>query len=206
MNHPMPTWRRRLLRTIALLEAGKPDHITCLLPMDTLSATPAQRLNFLRHLLTLTMAEAKADPDGHAMTPSLIAAGLAMAPEVPRPISLKERHQARAFAHRLWDLQPGFKRIWVHAGRRKGKDGRLLMLEDFLHAIYDVHPFRRPDDGWDDRYWKEDVAIGPRRYGFYKVTARYISRWDNLRFRLDRHSIPRIRMVIDWWDSALTAL
>jgi len=142
-------------------------------------ADTARSLAFLRHLLAVTLEEARADPDGHPQAPELLAEALGMALISPRPIPLTERPAARALVLRFQVLQPGSKRIWVHASRRRGRDARLLLCECFLAAIYRT---RGADDPWYDAHWDGAVILGPELWGFYRVGAHFIARWDDLRF------------------------
>src|SRR3954463_7845937 len=40
---------------------------------------------------------------------------------------------------------------------------------------------------------------------FYRTSAHFMAGWDNLRYRVDAASAPRLRTIIDWWDTALAA-
>ena len=193
----MPTWRRRLLRAIATVEAGGHDQITCLLPMNALRADPARCLAYLRHLVEVTLAEAKADPSGHPEAASVLAEALSLAPVSPRPIPLAERRAARELVFRLHSLQPDSKRIWIHASRHKRTDARLLLCECFLAAVYRTWG---ADDPWHDAHWDEAAVWAPDQWGFYRTGAHFIACWDNLRFRVDASSAPRLRAIVDWWD------
>lgn len=197
----MPTWRRRLLRAIAIVEAGGRDQITCLLPMNALLAEPARSLAYLRHLVEVTLAEAKADPSGHPEAAELLAETLALLPASPRPLLIQECHDAIRLILRLESLQPGSKRIWIHAWRRTGADARLLLCECALTAIYGT------DGPFFDKAPSPDTVV-PMKLGqraFYLTSAHFIARWDNLRFRVDATSAPRLRAIIDWWDGECAA-
>jgi hypothetical protein len=193
----MPTWRRRLLRTVATVEAGGHDQITCLLPMNALLADPARCLAYLHHLVEVTLEEAKAGPSGHPEAAELLAETSALLPASPRPLLIQECHDAIRLILRLESLQPGSKRIWIHARRRTGADARLLMCECALTAIYGT------DGPFFEAAPSPDTVV-PMKLGqraFYLTSAYFIARWDNLRFRVDATSAPRLRAIIDWWDA-----
>ena len=199
----MPTWRRRLLRAIATIEAGGQDQVTCLLPMNALQEEPYRRLAYLRHLVELTLEEAKADPSGHPLAPQLLAEALSLAPVLPRPLILGEWQGARDLFFRLRSLQPGTKRIWVHATRRKGQDARLLLCECFLTAVYGT---RGDDNPSHVSQWDENTMQILKHWAFYRTSAYFIARWDNLRFRVESTSAPRLRAILDWWDEELAEM
>lgn len=199
----MPAWRHRLLRAIITVEAGGYDQITCLLPMNALLRADAEHsLAYLRHLVEVTLEEAKADLSGHPQAPGLLAEALSLAPVSPRPIPSAERQAAKELILCLHSLQPGGKRIGIHASRRKGTDARLLLCECFLAAVYRTWG---ADDPWHDAHWDEAAVRGPDQWGFYRTNAHFIARWDNLRFRVDASSAPRLRAIIGWWDAEMAA-
>ena len=171
----MPSWRRRLLRAIITVEAGGVDQITCLLPMNALLKDAQLSHAYLRHLVELALAEATTDSTGHPLAPQLLAEALALSSGMPRSAPPSERKAAYALIARLESLQPGLKRISIHATRRAGKDSRLLLCEYFLEAIYSG---------------EKTAAGAPRQYYFYQTSAQFISRWDNLRYRVDATSAP----------------
>lgn len=199
----MPSWRRRLLRAIDTVEAGGREQITCLLPMNALLADAERCHAYLRYLMEATLAEAKVDPHGHPLAPQLLAEALAMAPPLPRPIPRIERQAASVLIKRFRDVQPGYKRISIHATRRAGADARLLLGERYLAAVYRIWGW---DDPWGDARWDEAATRAPDQLGFYLTSAHFIARWDKLRYRVDSTSVPRLRMIIDWWDVSLSTL
>ncbi|MDR3592456.1 MAG: hypothetical protein P4N41_22590 [Negativicutes bacterium] len=190
----MPTWRRRLLRAIATVEAGGRDQITCLLPMNALLADSTRCLAYLRHLVALTIKEAEADPSGHPEAQGLLAEALSLAPVSPRPIPLVEWQAAQRLMLRLKSRQPGSRRIGIHARRPQGADARLLLCQCFLMAVYGLHDHR------GDAPWNAAVVRIPKQWGFYRASAYFIARWDDLRFHVDATSAPRLRAIVDWWD------
>jgi hypothetical protein len=186
----MPSWRRRLLRAITTVEAGGVDQISCLLPMNGLRTDARLSHAYLRHLMELTLADAMADPAGHPLAPQLLTEALALASGLPRQASASEWRAAFALLERLRGLQPGMKRISIHATRRAGRDSRLLLCECFLNAVYDGD---------------KTVTGSPNQYFFYRTSAHFIARWDDLRYRVDASSAPRLKAIADWWDTALAA-
>jgi hypothetical protein len=131
-----PPWRRRLLRAIATVEAGGVDQITCLLPMNALLSDARLSHAYLRRLIELTLTDAMADPAGHPHAPRLLSEALALASGLPRQASASEWRAVFTLLERLRGLQPGMKRISIHATRRAGRDSRLLLCECFLNAVY----------------------------------------------------------------------
>lgn len=131
----MPTWRRRLLKAIDVAGSGGTEQVTCLLPMNALLETdPGRCRAYLRHLMELTLEEAKADPSGHPVAVQVLTEALALSRDLSESIPLSERSDARTLLIRIRNLQPGWKRIWIHAGRRKAADARLLLCESYLSA------------------------------------------------------------------------
>jgi hypothetical protein len=192
----MPTWRRRLLRAIATVEAGGHDQITCLLPMNALLDDPARCLAYLRHLVEVTLEGTKAAPSDYPLAADILIETLALVPAAPRPLLVKECHDAIKLILRLESLQPGSKRIWIHARRRTGADARLLLCECVLTAIYGT------DGPFVDEVPSSDTVL-PMKLGqraFYLTSAYFIARWDHLRFRVDATSASRLRAIVDWWD------
>jgi hypothetical protein len=198
----MPPWRRRLLRALTTIEAGGVDQITCLLPMNALLNDARRSHAYLRHLVELTLAEALADSAGHPLAPRLLAEALELTSGMPRMVPMSEREAARFLMARLRGLQPGQKRISIRATRRSGKDHRLLLCEYFLYAVY---PIWESDAPWDKNQWERTTASSPDQYHFYRTSAHFMAGWDNLRYRVDAASAPRLRTIIDWWDTALAA-
>jgi hypothetical protein len=49
------------------------------------------------------------------------------------------------------------------------------------------------------------VTGSPNQYFFYRTSAHFIARWDDLRYRVDASSAPRLKAIADWWDTALAA-
>lgn len=43
--------------------------------------------------------------------------------------------QLKELGQQLYNLQPGFKRVWVHSSRRKGRDRQLLLLEYAVKSL-----------------------------------------------------------------------
>ncbi len=186
-------WRSRLARAIATIEAGGREQVTCLLPMGVLLADGPACHAFLRHLLEVTLAEAKVDANGHPQAPELLAEALALSPPSRQVIPETERRAAQALLQRLQDLQPGTKRVWVHATRPAGKDGRLLLAESYLAGTYHL---------WPDREPQGDVGAdaAPDSWDFYRTTCYFVARWEDRRFRVDAGAVPRLRAILGWWD------
>jgi len=167
----MPPWRRRLLRALTTIEAGGVDQITCLLPMNALLNDARRSHAYLRHLVELTLAEALADPTGHPLAPRLLAEALELTSGMPRMVPMSEREAARFLMARLRGLQPGEKRISIHATRRSGKDRRLLLCEYFLYAVY---PIWESDAPWDKNRWERTTASSPDQYhGGFKFRSEH---------------------------------
>lgn len=189
-----PTWRRRILKAIEVAGSGGYEQVTCLLPMNALLKTdPVRCRAYLRRLMELTLEEAKTDPMGHPMAVEVLTEALAISRDLSGLIPASERLDARMLLVRVWNLQPGWKRIWVHAGRRNGPDARLLLCENYLSAVYHI---------WDanDPVREEPVAGPPKQWLFYRTGCHFISRWDNLRFRVDAASVPKLKAIVEWWD------
>lgn len=192
----MPTWRRRLLKAIDVAESGGYEQVTCLLPMNALLETdPARCRAYLRHLLELALEEAKADPSGHPMAVQMLTEAIGITRDLSEPIPLSERFDARTLLIRVRNLQPGWKRIWIHAGRRKAADPRLLLCESYLSAVYHVRDANDPVS-------EEPVAGPPEQWDFYRTGCHSIARWDNLRFRVDTTSVPKLMAILEWWDGS----
>lgn len=191
----MPAWRRRLLRAIEAASSGEYEQVTCLLPMNILLKTQPSRCRpFLQHLMALTLEEAKADPSGHPMTVSILTEALAISPDLSMPIPLSKRFEAGMLLTRIGNLLPGSKRIWVHAWRRSTTDARLLLCESYLTSVYHV--------GYsNDPIHESPLADPPRQWGFYRTGCYFIARWDDLRFRVDSSSVPKLVAILAWWDT-----
>jgi|GEM_PF-5260034 len=188
-------WRSRLLKAAAVVEAGGREQVTCLLPMNALlEADPAGCRLFLRHLLEVTLEEAKADVSGHPQAAALLEEALAIGPAAWGPIEIGERSAAKELLDRIRRLQPGSKRVWVRATRRRASDARLLLCEDYLSAVYHVREAEDLSGGYP-------VHGPPEQWGFYRVGCHFVSRWESLRFRMDAGSAPRLRAVVEWWDA-----
>lgn len=191
----MPTWRRRLLIAIDVAGSGGYEQVTCLLPMNALLETDPMRCRaYLRHLMELTLEEATADPSGHPVAVQVLTEALALSRDLSEPIPLSERSDARTLLIRIRNLQPGWKRIWIHAGRRKAADARLLLCESYLSAVYHVQDANNP-------VREEPIAGPPEQWDFYRAGCHFVSRWDNLRFRVDATSVPKLKAIVDWWDA-----
>lgn len=188
-----PVWRGRLQRAVATIEAGGREQVTCLLPMGVLLADGPTCRAFLRHLLELTLTEARTAADGHPQAPELLAQALAISPPTRQTIPERERRAAQALLQRLEELQPGTKRVWVHATRRAGRDGRLLLAESYLAALYHLWPNREPQG---------DVGAGaaPAPWWFYRTTCYFVARWQDRRFRMGSSSAKRLRTILDWFS------
>lgn len=65
----------------------------------------------------------------------MVAEILAFARDTVRPLSLNEMVEANSFFRRCYDMQPGWRRTWIHSSRRTGNDKPLLMAESFLAAL-----------------------------------------------------------------------
>lgn len=191
----VPVWRRRLQCAITTIETGGLEQVTCLLPMGVLRADGPACRAFLRHLLEQTLAEARTAADGHPQAPELLAQALAISPPTRPTIPETERRAAQALLRRLQDLQPGTKRVWVHATRRAGRDGRLLLAECYLAAIYHL---------WADREPEGDVGAGaaPEAWWFYRTACYFVARWEDRRFRVDASSAERLRIILDWFSQS----
>ncbi len=191
----MPAWRRRLLRAIEAASSGEYEQVTCLLPMNiVLKTQPSRCRPFLQHLMALTLEEAKADPSGHPMTVSILTEALAISPDLSMPISQSKRFEAGMLLTRIGNLLPGSKRIWVHAWRRSTTDARLLLCESYLTSVYHV--------GYsNDPIHESPLADPPRQWGFYRTGCYFIAHWDDLRFRVDSSSVPKLMAILAWWDA-----
>lgn len=185
-------WRRRLQRAIATIKAGGREQVTCLLPMGLLLADGPACRAFLRHLLELTLAEARTTADGHSQAPELLAEALAISPPTRQTIPESERRAAQALLQRLQNLQPGTKRVRVRATRRAGADGRLLLAESYLASVYHI---------WANQEPRGDVGAraAPDARGFYRTTCYFVARWENRRFRMAPCSAERLKAILDWW-------
>lgn len=199
----MPAWRRRLLRAIATVEAGGTDQITALLPLNALLADGVRCRAYLRHLLALTLEEARADPWGHYMAPQLLAEALSLDPRPDLPLSRRRRIAARALHRQLEALQPGTRRVSIHAFRRRGRDSRLLLCEEYLSAVFGVGYLYETEEDTAEAQWDQWIVPVPREYFFYRTNAHFIARWDDGRYRVDATSAPKLRAIIAWWDAAL---
>lgn len=201
----MPAWRRRLLCAVATVETGGADQITALLPLNALLADPVRCRAYLHHLLALTLEEARADPWGHYMAPQLLAEALSLDPRPDRPLPRRRRKAARALYLRLAALQPGSRRVSIHASRRRGRDSRLLLCEEYLAAVFDVGAVWESTENDRQARWEGRTVTAPVAYHFYRTSAHFVARWDEGRYRVDATSAPRLRAVIDWWDAALAS-
>lgn len=188
-------WRQRLLRAIATLEAGGRDHITCLLTMGPVLDDTARSRRFLHHLLGLTQAEAAADPHGHPQAPALLAEALALWPQLERPIHPSARLAADDLHTRIEALQPDCTRIAQRATRRRGCDGRLLLAENYLAAVYCL------EWSWSGRLRCEVLPGGPSPWLFYRTCAHFVAAWERQRFILDARAVPRLRTILEWWEA-----
>ncbi|GAB3116225.1 hypothetical protein GCM10027256_01640 [Novispirillum itersonii subsp. nipponicum] len=174
-----PACLRRLRRAIATLEAGGTEQVTCLLPMYSLRRQSPAWQSFLRFLLEQTLAEAKTATDGHPLAVEILAGSLAIPPPDGQVISPQQRQAAEALLQRLRAIEPGCRRIWVHATRRAIDDARLLVAESYLQAVY----------------------TSPGGEGFYRTQCYFVARWDNQRFRMDASSAARLRIILEWWTA-----
>lgn len=199
--HP-DRWRERLLLACRRLESGEPEQVTCLRPMRWLCSRPDDAMAFLRFLLdTARHDPSLAFPEAHPAAPGLVDEVLGFIRLSARPVGLPERREARALAHRLFALQPDFKRVWAHATRRRGKDSRLLMAERVLSALYGVIPFPSSWDEHLERNWDESEPMGiVSADSFCEAIAYFVAHWADYRFRMDRSSAVRIRLMLDWWS------
>ncbi|QQP87901.1 hypothetical protein IGS68_17690 [Skermanella sp. TT6] len=76
-----------------------------------------------------------------------------------------------------------------------------MLCDCYLNALYaNEWSFERQEIGGE---WFEFPVDAPLRRYRYRTVAHFVARWENSRYRLDRTSIPRICMIIDWWDAAL---
>src|SRR4051794_16354242 len=90
---------------------------------------------------------------------------------MPRMVPMSEREAARFLMARLRGLQPGQKRISIHATRRSGKDRRLLLCEYFLYAVY---PIWESDAPWNKNRWERTTASSPDQYhGGFKFRSKH---------------------------------
>lgn len=195
-------WRERLRSACRQLEAGAPEQITCLLPMARVCSRSEAAVPFLKFLLDSARRDSAARSGAHPMAMPLIAEVLVFVRETVRPVGLAEQQEARELAHRIYALQPGFKRVWVHATRRRGKDSLLLMAESILLALYDVFASPSADANYHGRHWDRKTPVGVlSEYGFYKTCAYFVARWDKCRYRMDKDSASRIRLMLEWWTA-----
>ncbi|WP_343868740.1 hypothetical protein [Caenispirillum bisanense] len=169
--------------------------MTCLLPMWRLTEDAAGSRRFLHHLLNLTQAEAAADPQGHPQAPALLAEALALWPDLERPIHPSARLAAYDLDARIEALQPGRTRIAQRAIRRRGSDGRLLLAENYLAAVYCL------EWPWGGRLRCGVLPGGPSRWWFYRACAHFVAAWERQRFILDDRAIPRLRTILEWWEA-----
>lgn len=185
-------WRQRIERAITTIEAGGTEQVTCLLPMSVLLSDSSACRAFLRHLMELTLADAKLAADGHPQASAILAEVLAISPPTRQTIPMREQKAAKDMLLRLEELQPGSKRVWVRATRRAGKDARLLLAESYLSAIYHVR--------WDTQiFCKIHRDATPEAWGFYRTMCYFVARWDDRRFRMDSSSVARLKVILDWW-------
>ncbi|MBF0392263.1 MAG: multifunctional CCA addition/repair protein [Alphaproteobacteria bacterium] len=155
------------LRAANNLDAGRPAQVTCLLAMGRLfRANPELHPAFAIHLLERALAEITPG-DGHPEAPDMIRQTMAL---IRDGASRPDRSD---LAGRINALQPGWKRVWVHASHRRGADRRLLMCEE---------------------------ALSFRMYG---LCAYYVANWTRSRFLLDGRSADRIRAIVAWWTRAM---
>ena len=73
-------------------------------------------------------------------------------------------------------LQPGWKRVWVHATRRKAKSRNLLIAELGLKCLVDNN---------------EEVRV-------YDLVVLYVYDYINYRFRMREVSISRVENIIEY--------
>lgn len=192
-------WRRRLERAIATIEAGGAEQVTCLLPMRALLSDGLACRVFLRHLMELTLADAKSAAansaaDSHPEAPDMLAEVLAISPPTRQVIPVRELLAAKAMLLRLKKLQPGGKRVGIHATRRAGKDARLLLAESYLAAVYNVSENAAP-------FAPVGNNATPDAWDFYRTTCYFVARWDERRFRMDASSAARLLVILEWWGA-----
>ncbi len=190
-----PYWRRRLTIACQRLAAGQPEQVTCLLPMQGLCQFPDRAILFLHFLMRQALAEVRANPASPPGAVDLIDAILAFARDTVRPLSLDEVVEANSFFLRCYEMQPGWRRTWVHSSHRIGTDKPLLMAESFLAALYP-----RPYNRYAEIKWDSNNKMGVSSYNFYQTCIYYIIKRDNYRYYLDQSSTLRLQHILDWWE------
>lgn len=189
---PHPSRPPRLLgtqvlrRTAANFAAGRRVHVTCLRPMEQFYCYFPDRMPQF-YLWMLGRIDEEAAAAGDVLVPQLIAETRAMVSA--ETVTEKTWAMGSALYGRIYDLQPGRKRIWVRATRRKAENRHLLVCEDILWSFF--------------RLWKGYAQKGETLPGTFlagDAVRYYVATWRNMRLLMNQDAITRVLAIADWWD------
>lgn len=86
----------------------------------------------------------------------------------------------KIIARKLQGLQPGWKRIYVHASRRHVKYVDLYLLECIIKGLIS-------DKRWTSRYY------------CYEASKLFVFDYDNMRYRCGDKALPRWIAITNYW-------
>lgn len=193
LRRGMPAWRRRLLLAINVLAVGGYEQVTCLLPLRALvKSHPVLCRAFLRELLQITLNDANTDPAQSPLATALLARAAELESETGDKIRWHERiATANMLITEIDSLLAEAHRIRVETRKSFASDFRLLFCRACLLALYGASRSGNPpayQAAW-----------------FYRASTYFVARSDRMRFRMDQTSIPKLELIVAWWDRHLPA-
>ncbi len=84
--------------------------------------------------------------------------------------------QLKVLGQQLYDLQPGYRRVWIHSRRRKGRDRQLLLLE---HAVKSL--------------------VADRAGSGFQLVCHYLSAVKGYRFSFAPNAGERLSRIESFW-------
>ncbi len=170
----------RLIKAADGLACGRRYHVTHFYPLLK-PCIGADGYDFFVALLARVQNEVKASGNSPLIPLENklelleeVSAAFAAIPEVERPDWRSIICDlGKTLAGRLYSLQPGWKRIWVHAFRRRARDKELVLAEMLLKE-----------------FWQDSIAL-------------FLTSYKDYRYYLLPDAAERVRWMADFWCRAL---